>query len=284
MEEGPAFAYLAELFHAAFVRAYAATARARYLRLASRLPFHGQDVHVIHGGNRWWHVVCVPGSHSGDLRLGPVGRWTILSVDAESCPDLNGLRDQSDPRKEDFRFIVGATSFIYHEAFPLPWQMSDDELATTATTLANRLVDEHAAPLLQLEAVRSRVSSLRNATQLLRDMNEAIACMHSEHHRAAIATISAAAESALVGCLEEMGHPIRQEERGRVLGHEHHYLSGMVAEAYRHSAITIRTRDRLEILDSLRRGTDHCRPDATAQDDVAFAWATLQQLLLELAR
>jgi hypothetical protein len=81
-----------------------------------------------------------------------------------------------------------------------------------------------------------------------------------------------------------MGHPIRQEERSRILGHEHHSFSTMVVEAYRGSAIGVRTRDRMEMLTGLRRGTEHCRPDATIKDDAEFAWSTLQLLLRDLTK
>jgi hypothetical protein len=125
---------------------------------------------------------------------------------------------------------------------------------------------------------------MRNSRQLLDDMREARDCIRSEHYRAAIVTCCAAAESALVGRLEEAGHPIRQEERSRVLGHEHHSFPVMVQEVYRSGAITSKTRERLDMLNSLRRGFEHCRPDASAQDDAAYAWQSLEQLLRELAK
>lgn len=275
---------LADAFHAAFVTAYTALARQKYPRHAARLPFHGQDVHVICGGNRWWHILCVSEQGYGETRIGPYGRYTVQVVDPVTHPDLADLPDQNSPRKEEFRLLLGAGFFIYHEAYAPPGPTSEDEMSAAGTALAERLVAEHVAPLLEFDALKTRLSNMRNAAQLLHDVDEALACLLSEHYRAAIVVICAAAESALVGRLEEMGHPIRQEEHSRTLGHEHHSFSGIVAESYRRGAITIKTRDRLEMLNGLRRGTEHCRPDATIQDDALYCWTTVQQLLGDLAR
>ncbi len=277
-------ANLATAFHTAFVSSYVRAARQKYVRLASLLPYHGQDVHIIHGGNRWWQILCIPGQHAGDVHLGPVGCFTLQFADPVIYPDLADLPDQNGSRREEFRLAMNVDFFIYHEAYAPSGPPAEDELVAAATALAERLVDEHAAPLVELELLKTRLSSLRNAHQLLDDMREARDCMRSEHYRAAIVTCCAAAESALVGRLEEMGHPIRQEERGRVLGHEYHSFPVMVQEAYRSGAITSKTRDRLELLNSLRRGMEHCRPDATAQDDATYAWQSLEQLLRGFAK
>jgi hypothetical protein len=274
----------ATAFHTAFVSAYVKAARLKYVRLASLLPYHGQDVHIIHGGNRWWQIVCIPGQRAGDVHLGPVGIFTQQFADPVIYPDLADLPDLNSSRREEFRLAMNVDFFIYHEAYAPPEPPGEDALAIAATALAERLVDEHAAPLVELELLKTKLSSLRNSHQLLDDMREARDCMRTEHYRAGIVTCCAAAESALVGRLEEMGHPIRQEERGRVLGHEHHSFPVMVQEAYRSGAITSKTRDRLDLLNGLRRGVEHCRPDATAQDDAAYAWQSLEQLLREFTK
>ena len=284
MTSNPASAELAAAFHAAFASTYVRLARQKYPRFASQLPYHGQDVHVIHGGNRWWHVLCVPGQHEGDIRLGPVGRYTLHGANPALYPDLADLPDQSGPRKEEFRLAMGVDFLIYHEAFAPPGPPSEETLAAAATALAERLVEAHAAPFVELDALKTKLSVIRNVHQLQEDLNEAAACLQSEHYRAAIVTCCAAAESALVGKLEEVGHHIRQEERGRVLGHEHHSFPTMVQELYRRGGLTIKTRDRLELLNGLRRGTEHCRPGATLHDDATFSWQALVQLLRELAK
>lgn len=275
---------LAEAFHTAFGAAYIAAARQRYPRFVTQLPFHAQDVHIIHGGNRWWHILCIAGQLHGDVRMGPVGRFTLQFVDTNTHPDLASLPDQSGPRKEEFRLAMGARGYIYHEAFTPPWPSSESALAGVATALAERLVHEHASGLLELEALRSRVSGLRNGHQVLHDLDEALACLWAERYRAGTVTMCSAAESAIVGRLEDLGHPIRQEERARVWGHEHHSFVVMLAEIYRRGAITSKTRDALELLSGIRRGIEHVRPDATWQDDADFAWATLQLLLNDLLR
>jgi hypothetical protein len=276
-------AHLAIAFHSAFATTYVRLARQKYPRHFGHFPFHSQDVHVIHGGNHWWHIVCLPGQRDGMLNLGPIGRYTLQAADAESYPDLADLHDDNVPRKEEFRLAMGVDACIYHEAFapPIP---GHEQLAGAAAALAARLVDADAAEFLELEALKSKLSSMRNAHQFLHDLSEARSCLRSGHHRAAVVTCCATAESAVVGRLEEMGHAIRQEERNRVLGHEHHSFPAMVHEVYRGGRISVKTRDALETLNSLRRGAEHCRPDATLQDDAAFAWATLVQLLRELAK
>lgn len=287
MSDGhPDTSRVAEAFHCAFVAKYATLSRQKYPRLAGRLPYHGQDVHVIYGGNRWWQILCISGPRYGDMRFGPAGRFTMQGVDPETYPDLADLPDQASSRKEEFRLAMGADMVIYHEVLPPPWPApeSEPDMVVTATKLAERLVDEHASPLLEFEAMKNKLASMRNGHQLETDINEAMACYVSEHYRAAVVTLCAAAESALVGRLEEMGHPIRQEERSRILGHEHHSFSTMVVEAYRGGAIGVKTRDGLEMLTGLRRGTDHCRPDATTKDDAEFAWSTLQLLLRDLTK
>jgi hypothetical protein len=275
---------LAEAFHISFVDAYTRTARAKHPRLASHLPFHGQDVHVIHGGNRWWQILCVPGQHAGDIRYGPVGRFTLLTVDTTTYPDLAALPDQNGPRREEFRLAVGAGFFIYHEAFAPPGMSSEDDASAAGAALGERLEPEHAGPLIELDTFKTRLANMRNSYQLFHDLDEALDCLLAQHYRAAIATTCAAAESAVVGRVEEMGHPIRQEERGRVLGHEQHSFPSMVAEVYRAGVVTPKTRARLDMLNSLRRGIEHCRPDATIHDDAMYAWETLRLLLTELAK
>jgi|GEM_PF-4826085 len=284
INEHPDPGRLADAFHAAFVTTYSTLARQKYRRHAGHFPYHGQDVHVIYGGNRWWQILCTPGQRSGNIRVGPVGRYTIEAVDTVTFPDLATLPDETSPRKEEFRLAMGVDFFIYHEAFAPPGPASESDIVAAATALARELVDRHGASFLEIEELKARVAKMRNASQIVHDMDEALACLLSEHYRAAVVTACATAESAIVGRLEELGHPIRQEERSRVLGHEHHSFAGMVAEAYRSGAITVKTRDRLELLDGLRRGTDHCRPDATIEDDAAFTWLTLQHLLRDLTR
>jgi hypothetical protein len=282
--EAPDTGQLAEAFHTAFVVTYTNAARQKYPKLATRLAFHGQDVHVIHGGNRFWHILCLPGQRYGDVRLGPVGRFTLQAVNPGNCPDLADLPDHSNPRKEEFRLSMNVDFFIYHEAVAPPWPTSDAALVPTAIALAERMVDEHAAPYLEVEALKSKTSLMRNAHQLEHDISEAFSCLVSEHYRAAIVTICASCESAIVGRLEDMGHPIRQEERARVLGHEFHSVYSMVNELYRAAVITSKTRERMDILNGLRRGSEHCRPDADLKDDADYAWQTLLQLLRELTK
>ncbi len=275
---------LADAFHSAFVATYVTLARRKHPRYAIHFPFHGQDVHVIHGGNRWWHILCIPGQYHGDARLGPIGRYTVQAVDATTHPDLASLPDETTARKEEFRLTVGADLCLYHEAFAPPGPPDAATLADMATNLARRLVDEHSARFVELEALKAKAASLRNANQIALDLNEAVACLLSGHERAAIVLLCSAAEAAIVGRLEELGHPIRQEERGRVLGHEHHSFTVMVAELYRRNATQAKTRERLDVLNGLRRGTEHCQPDATLHDDAVFTWITLQLLLNDLAR
>jgi hypothetical protein len=213
-----------------------------------------------------------------------VGRYSLQAADPEVFPDLAALPDQDSPCKEEFRLAMGVDFPIYHEAFAPPGLPDVDAIEAAARALATRLVGEHAASHVELAAITSKLSSSHNARQFLGDLHEAQACMYAERYRAAIVTCCAAAEGALVGKLEALGHPIRQEERNRVLGHEHHSYPAMVQEAYRSSAITGKTRESLDILPGLRRGLEHCRPDATLQDDAAFAWTALVQLLRELAK
>lgn len=284
MDEQIDFAHNVDVFHEAFSLAYVRAARASYRRAADYLPYRGQDVHIIHGGKHWWHIVCISGQGAGNLRIGPAGRYNVDAVDAKDWPDLELLQDEHDPRKEDFRLNVGIVDFIYHQAFAPPFAFSDEDMAQAGVALALEMVQEHAAGFDSVEKLRKRVTGLRNGHQLAQDISETMACLLSEHYRAAIATSCAAAESALLGRLEELGHPIRKEERARLMGHERHYLSGMIAEAYRQGAISAKARDRLDMLDSLRRGTDHCRPDATVHDDAVFAWATLELTLGELVK
>ena len=69
-----------------------------------------------------------------------------------------------------------------------------------------------------------------------------------------------------------------------MLGHEFHSVYSMVSELYRAAIITSKTRERLDVLNGLRRGSEHCRPDAVAKDDAEYAWQTLLQLLRELTK
>lgn len=275
---------LAEAFHRAFIDAYTKTARQKLPRLASRLPFHGQDVHVIYGGTRWWHLLCIPGFHAGDTRYGPVGRFTMQAVDAATYPGLADLPDQNNPRQEEFRLAIGAGFYIYHEVLTPPLPASETEMDALGIAAAQRVLNEHAAPLVELETLRAKLGAMRNAYQLFHDLDEAMDCLLAQHYRAAIATICAAAESGVVGRVEEMGHPIRQEERSRVLGHEQHSFPSLVTEVYRAGVVSAKTRERLDTLNCLRRGIEHCRPDATIHDDATYAWETLRLLLTELAK
>ncbi len=284
MDAFPESAERAAAFHAAFALTYVRTARQKYPRLFGHFPYHSQDVHIIHGGNRWWHVLCIPGQRDGDLRVGPVGRFTLQAADPEVYPDLAAMNDLDTPCKEAFCVAMNADFPIYHEAFPPPGVPSHDAVTEAATALALRLVTEHAAGHVELESIISKISSLHNARQFINDLHEAQACLRAERYRAATVVCCAAAEGALVGKLEDMGHAIRQEERTRVLGHEHHSYPAMVQELYRRSAITGKTRDSLDVLNGLRRGLDHSKPDATMKDDATFAWTTLVQLLRELAK
>lgn len=284
MDAFPESAERAVAFHAAFAQTYVKTARLKYPRMFGQFPFHSQDVHVIHGGHNWWHVACIPGQRDGDLRLGPIGRFTLQAADPDVYPDLAALVDLDTPCKEAFCLAMNADFPLYHEAFAPPGVPSQADVEAAATALAIRMVDEHAAGHVELEAITSKIASLHNARQFLNDLYEARACMRAGRYRAAVVTCCAAAEGALVGKLEDMGHPVRQEERTRVLGHEHHSYPAMVQEVYRRSAVSGKTRDGLDTLNGLRRGLDHSRPDATMQDDAEFAWTTLVQLLRELAK
>lgn len=284
MDAFPESAARAHAFHSAFARTYVQTARQKYPRLFGHFPFHSQDVHVIHGGNRWWHVLCLEGQRDGDLRLGPIGRFTLQAADPEVYPDLTALQDLDAPCKDAFCLAMNADFPIYHEAFAPPGVPAQADVEAAATALAIRLVSEYAADHVELEAITSKIAVQPNARQFLGDLHEAKACMRAGRYRAAVVTCCASAEGALVGKLEEMGHPIRQEERNRLLGHEYHSYPALVQEAYRRSAISSKTRDALEVLTGLRRGLDHSRPDATLHDDAQFAWTTLVQLLRELAR
>ncbi len=284
MIETSVSARLAAVFHTSFASAYVRLARRKYARVMNHLPFRAQDVHVIHGGNRWWQILCVAGQCNGDMRVGPVGRYTLQAADPGAYPDLAELPDQNSPHKEEWRLAMGADFFIYHEAFAPPGPPAEEELIAAATALAERLVDAHGASYVELDALKAKLANLRNAHQLLHDLNEVQACLWSEHYRAAVVTCCAAVESALVGRLEEQGHPIRQEEHRREMGHEYHSFPALVQEIYRGGRVSSKTRERLDLMTGLRRATEHCRPDATLQDDALYAWETTLQLLRELAK
>ena len=99
-------------------------------------------------------------------------------------------------------------------------------------------------------------------------------------------TICAAASQRWSGKLEDMGHPIRQEERSRVAGPRASLVPvhGAASSTAR-GVITSKTRERLDLLNGLRRGSEHCRPDATAKDDADYRLGRRSlQLLRELAK
>jgi hypothetical protein len=80
IEKSPS-AHLATAFHTAFAGAYVQAARHKYPRLVGLLPYHGQDVHIIHGGNRWWQILCIPGQSAAMCIWGRSGfsRCSLLT-------------------------------------------------------------------------------------------------------------------------------------------------------------------------------------------------------------